>query len=113
MLRGRLVHRRHRRDRIAGVAHFVDRDDGLIFIGGAEHAQAPLVVARDHGENAGELLRRAGVDAGKARVGVGAAQNFPVGHIGQLYVHRVERFAGHFLRAVGARLRFADDSILR
>ena len=34
----RLVCRRYRRHRIADVAHFVDRDDRLIFVGGAEHA---------------------------------------------------------------------------
>ncbi len=100
----------HRGHRLAGVAHFVDREQGMIFDGVAEIGiQAVEIVAGDDAVNAGMGFGLRFVDGNNFRMGERAAQHFGVGHADEPQVGDVLRFAGDFDPAVAARNRMIDD----
>ena len=78
------VHRRHRRDRLSGEADLLDGDGVLDDRLGAEGGDGPRqhrrLLARHHGQDAGERLRPARVDALDPRVGIGAPEDGRVEH---------------------------------
>ena len=103
LLRGRAVHRRHRGDHVAGVAHFVGGDNLLIAHIGAKGIRGNLNgVAREHGEHARQSVGSTGVDAANARVGQRTAQHLGNGHPRQAHIAGVNRLAGNLVRAIDA-----------
>ena len=83
----------HDRDRLADEAHLVDRQDRLVVerravIGIGDHLAD--IVGGEHAMNAGNLLRRAGVDRLDPAMRDGAAKDLAVQHAGQ--PHRVSVF---------------------
>ncbi len=87
----------HGRDALAVVAHLLDRDHVLDDRPGAERGQRigalGDVLARDHGDHAGQLLGGLGADREDLRVGVRAADDRRVRHAGQLDVVDVAALA--------------------
>ena len=65
----------------------------------------------DHGKHAGNLHCFAGIDRLDPGMGVRAADDLAVGHVGQLDVGRVDRLAGHLVGAVVANRALAENLI--
>ncbi len=92
---------KHRGDRIADIAHFVDCDNGLIFIGRAVLVIEGLnIVARQRRDHPGKFFRLRGIDLDELRVSDGAAQYPRMRHARKLDIARVDRLAGDFFDAV-------------
>src|ERR1044072_3286889 len=97
--------------RIADVAHFVDRHDRLVFIGGAVLVVEGLdMVAREGGDHTAQRLRLRRVYLHKPRMGMRASENSCVSHARQLNIGVVNCLAGDFFNAIdpvrtGARNR--------
>ena len=109
LFRRRLVYRCNRGHRISDIANFIHRHDGLIFIGGAEHPEPPLIIAGDDGVNSGQRFGPAAIDASQPGMRIGTAEDFGVSHSRQFDIHRVHRFARDLFLTVHPRCCFADD----
>ena len=75
----------HGDDRLALVAHLVDRESRLVVEAEVDQRQQRVEVARhvlaaDDAAHAGRALRFAEIDASQARMCVGAAQHFQMRH---------------------------------
>ena len=105
---------RHRRHRIADMAHLLRRDDGLIL----EHRPVKRlyafvvqdIIARQHRHDTGNLLSLARVDARNPRMRIRTAENFPVHHSRHAHVRQVLRPSGHFGFVIEPAIGFADCS---
>ena len=82
------------------MAHFIHRDNRLIFEHGAVEGLDAFVmkniVARQHRHDAGNFQRFGNIDAFDARVRIRAAQDLAVTHARNAHVGQVVRFAGYF-----------------
>ena len=105
------IGREHDRDRLADVAHLVDREDRLVV---ERRAVVRLgddgadVVGGDHAVHAADRLRGADVDALDATVRDGAAEDLAVEHPRQAQVVDVLRAPGDLLPRLEPRDRAAD-----
>ncbi len=106
-----IVHRRDGRHRVTDITNLVHRNDGLILIRRAEHAEPALVISRNDGINSGEFFCFAAINAGEAGVGVGTTKNFPMCHSRQLDIHRIDGLAGNLLFTVQSGLRPTDNLV--
>ncbi len=98
-----------RRHRVAHVAHLLRLQRALV-LGDREDAEADgQVLAGDHGLDARDPSRRAGVDRQDAGVRVRAAQDLAVQHSRQRDVVRVDGGADQLGRRIGLGERPPDD----
>ncbi len=105
LFRARQIHRRHGRDRFAGIAHLFHRDHRPAVI---DRIHVPDIRGRQDGGDAGQILGRLGVDRNNARVRIRAAQNLAEEHARNGDVADEFCFAGDFLDAVHAGNAVAD-----
>ena len=102
------VHRRHRRDRIADVAHLAARQRELV-LGDRNHAVGHVAfIARNDGAHPRQAQRFGDVDLKQLGMGVRAAQDHADQGVGRRQIRRVTRRAGDFLIAVDERQAYAD-----
>ena len=100
LLRGRLVDGRHRRHRLALVAHLV-AGQRMLAARDRQHAEGPGAVrAGDDRQHARQLRRLRDVDVEDLRVRVGAAIDAPGQHLGLDEIGRVLGATRHLLRPV-------------
>ena len=102
LVRSCLIHAHNRRHRISHVAHLIDRDNGLVFVGGAKELVPDDIVAtqdRDHAGKSGCLL---GVDLQQPRVGIRAAQDFSKSHSRNLDITGINGPPGDLFLSVNA-----------
>ncbi len=103
------------RDRLADVAHAVDREHRLVGELEPVALRARYVGVREDGVHAGHGQRLRDVDREHARVRVRAPHRVAPEHPGGVEVGRVRELAGRLRRAVGAEDEVADaaDAELR
>src|SRR5574341_1515535 len=96
-----LAARHHRHYRLAGIAHAVNRQDGLVLISWAE---VTITVGEILGGEDGEDTRRAGgssrVNGPQAGVWQGAAPQFGVDHTRDTQIGDKRRPSGDFLARI-------------
>ena len=100
-------------DRLALVAHLVDRERRLVVLAEVDQAEQRVEIDRHVGAandaaNAGRAFRFGGVDAAQAGMGVRAAQYLEMQHALQLVVVEIGRGAGDMPEHVLALRALAD-----
>ena len=93
------VHRRHRRHRLADIAHLIDSDHRPAVI---DRVQIGDIRRRQHRDDTGQRLGLRGVNGADPRMGKSAAQDFSIKHAGNRDITDKFRRAGYLLDTVDA-----------
>jgi hypothetical protein len=108
-VRSSVVHRRHRRHRLAAIAHPVARQR-ILAHGDRQDTEGRVAVrAGDHRQHPGQRASRLDIDVEDLRVRVGAAVDAAHQRLGLQEIGGVASGSGDLLRAVDHRHVGADD----